>query len=209
MKKLLIGVLLCALLLPSQALAAGAPIAPEPEPDATVLAPLWAAWGKNYENAPDVGGIYGDNGKRIYVLLVNGGTESRKQEILGMVGNADWISFESCKYSYAQLKAVQDAIAPEMNGSSVVQLGIDVKRNRVRIGILKAALESVGEVYMQRYGDMVYAEEADYVIPTDGRGVPNTGGEPGFSWLFAITLGCLCMVLRKKTMSRANDRKTY
>lgn len=174
-----------------------------------MLAPLWAAWGKNYENAPDVGGIYGDNGKRIYVLLVNGGTESRKQEILGMVGNADWISFESCKYSYMQLKAVQDAIAPEMNGSSVVQLGIDVKRNRVRIGILKEALESVGQIYRQRYGDMVYPEEADYVILTDGRGVPDTGGGPGFSGLFAITLGCLCLGLCKRVMGRTKDHKAH
>ncbi len=197
MKKLLLFAILCVLLLPSQALAAKTPGVPEPAPDIAVLEPLLAAWGKNYENAPDVGGIYVDDGKRIYVLLVGGGTEARKQEILGKAGNADWISFESCKYSYVQLKAVQDAILLEMHGSSVVQLGIDVKRNRVTVGILKEALESVGQSYKQRYGDMVYPEEADYVIPTDGTGIPNTGGGPSFFWLFAISLGCLCLGLRK------------
>lgn len=61
---------------------------------------LKAAWGENYENAPDVGGMYWDNAnKRMYVLLVDGGSEARKQEIIALVGNADWVGFESCKYS--------------------------------------------------------------------------------------------------------------
>lgn len=206
MRKLLFLALLCIVLLPARVFAVE-DRALEPTAMHASNAPgnLKAAWGANYEKAPDMGGLYWDNdSQRICVLLVNGGTEARKQEVIALVGNADWISFKSCKYSYAQLKAAWEEIGADMiNGNGVVGVGMDEKRNYVTVGILAGTPETVAQGYIQRYGDMVRIEEGAISIPkTDGAkrgpGIPKTGAAATFGWLWPLALGSLCLGIRAK-----------
>ncbi len=143
--------------------------------------------------------------KRMYVLLVDGGPEARKQEIIALVGNADWVGFESCKYSYTRLKAVMDEISADREADrdgNVPACWIDERENCVNISVLKETVETVGQRYKDCYGDMVRVEEGQPIPKTDGKGrvlgIPKTGDAADFGYLPPYCwAACACAFLGK------------
>lgn len=135
MKKRLLSILLCALLLitalPLWTLAATAPTE-ETGGGAVALNELMKVWRaeKNTSSTmgedfypDDVAGLYITKDQKGAVVLVRGATEARKNELRALVQNPRALVFKSAKYSYNELAKTRDKI--DTDGSfELVRWGI-------------------------------------------------------------------------------------
>lgn len=142
------------------------------------LAPALAAFadGEPYENAyelyaswdayPDyLAGVWSTDGSynRLTFGLIENAGEAEKEEILSQVRDKDTVSFaEGCKYSYAELRAVREALDTYLREgeSGAYGMGIDESENRLIVEIdasAPGAAEFMARVAAE-YGDMVEFE---------------------------------------------------
>lgn len=169
MKKRLLSILLCLVLLlaaiPSLA-------APSIEEEARFRAPAISAlqalrenWsntvpsGKTYPD--DVAGLYVTDDYKAAVVLVRGATTARKEEIRALVTNPEVIVFKSAKYSYNELEAIKNEIDTdgtfELVSRSVGELETE---NAVMVEVYYGG-KAAAKMYFKKYGDKVKVTEGD------------------------------------------------
>lgn len=191
MKRAIATVLLITMLigLPAMTLAEGNTPTPINDGVFTATNELTAAWGSQYP--ADVGGLAVNKAQdRLIVLLVNN-TAARQIEIRRLVSVPSALLFYDCKYSYADMSAVQKQIGQRMvsegeqSGVSGVGIGYCSDGSRTSGGFgasgyemrvivhvyTKAAYDRLRKEMAVLYGDIVYVD-----IVT-GINVPMTDGE--------------------------------
>lgn len=166
MKKILGTMISLILLLSFAYVSSGAEIAD----DVWVLYEYWET--KGYPD--DVGGVYYDAASNGLVIILVDADEVRKAEILSMVKSTDGLSFGESKYSYNEMRAVQNEIIQDMSDSNgkIYSVGVGWKTTEDEIGgfgesgkefrvvvtVDKSVFDTYVSTYENRYGDMVYVE---------------------------------------------------
>lgn len=166
---------------------AGAAVAAETAPDElrADAEALFQDWEMNgYPD--DVGGVYCDQDTGGLVILLVNGTDARRQELLALAGNpAAGLAFGESKYSYNQMRAVQDEIAARMGdgdihsvavgwtsaNGQVTGFGDSGKEFRVVVSVDESAYDQYAAAWQAQYGDMIYVETGEApVLLDDARG---------------------------------------
>jgi len=164
---------------------AGAAFAQTPEEVRAGAEALFQDWEMNgYPD--DVGGVYYDQDTGGMVILLVNGTDARRQELLALAGNpATGLAFGESRYSYNQMRAVQDEIAARMGdgdihsvavgwtsaNGEVTGFGDSGKEFRVVVSVDEGAYDQYAAAWQAQYGDMVYVETGKApVLLDDARG---------------------------------------
>ncbi len=199
MKKFFLVILTLALSLSFAVTAlAAAPITIEPMPEdaSFALQELSVLWPNN-AYPDDVGGIVYNNAQGKAIVLLTNNTAARQAEIRRLIKHHTALQFFSCKYSFKQLKAVQDDIAARYgfgdksgiagigigwSGGSAGSPGFGVSgfEHRVVVHIVTTqAYNRLQRELLARYGDIVYAElTSGYSIPQTDEGASDTDAVP-------------------------------
>lgn len=161
-------------------------------PDAQGLFAHWEANG--YPD--DVGGVYYNEASGKLVIMLVGADANRQQEILAMIGDPKSVEFGESKYSHNQMLAVQEEITAQMvAGSGIHAVGVgwasingevkgfggSGKESRVVVTVDKSVYKKYSAEFASRYGDMVYVETGDAVVPLDA-------GVSGNPWLLPAVI---------------------
>lgn len=158
---------LCALLLfcvPAAALAIVG--CPTPFSDAdNILSELKQAWkptlqsGQKYPD--DIAGLYVSDDQKPVVVLVNGATEARKNELRALVSKPDALVFKSARYSYNELYGLMSQITTD-GSFELVYYGVRETEtvNALVVGVYYGD-GNAARAYFSKFGDRVKVEEVD------------------------------------------------
>lgn len=177
------------------ALAEGGTEQPEPAPSASAV--------EVFRTAEDFAGMYLDEAQQFVVCIVNLNA-AREAELKALVPDGKVI-FKSAKYSYAELKKLQEEIAQDKNAPLTVPnalgIGLDERNNVIEITVNIADEAAAKAYYLQKYGDRISLKTTDateYLPQTDGVTSPQTGGVPSHLVAGLFLLGAACAVLAGK-----------
>ncbi len=162
---------------------------------------LFNKWTK--EGYPDdVGGVYYDSDLDKLVFTLVNKTDARMDEIRSLVTDPENLAFDEWKYSYNDLLAVMKDIEREMwdqpNEPVIYGVGIGWttidgevtgfgeggKEFRVVVQVSENVFSELTEKYRDKYGDMVYVEGSQGIVPLDDA-KQSTGYDP---WILAIII---------------------
>ncbi|PWM60082.1 MAG: hypothetical protein DBX63_11565 [Clostridia bacterium] len=176
------------------ALAEGGTEQPEPAPSASAV--------EVFRTAEDFAGMYLDEAQQFVVCIVNLNA-AREAELKALVPDGKVI-FKSAKYSYAELKKLQEEIAQDKNAPLTVPnalgIGLDERNNVIEITVNIADEAAAKAYYLQKYGDRVSLNTTNataYLPQTDGVTPPQTGGAPSY-FAAVLLLGAACAALAGK-----------
>ncbi len=177
------------------ALAEGGTEQPEPAPSASAV--------EVFRTAEDFAGMYLDEAQQFVVCIVNLNA-AREAELKALVPDGKVI-FKSAKYSYAELKKLQEEIAQDKNAPLTVPnalgIGLDERNNVIEITVNIADEAAAKAYYLQKYGDRVSLNTTNataYLPQTDGVTPPQTGGVPSHLVAGLFLLGAACAALAGK-----------
>ncbi|KFE71958.1 hypothetical protein [Hyalangium minutum] len=138
-------------------------------------------------SVPGFGGMYYDEKGRLVVRLVHASAAPAAQRAIAAVFGpeklpAEGMVTEPAARSFAQLKALQERITPDvLSQAGVVLTDVDEKSNRVAIGVERAEVKPSLEKAIERLGvarDAIDIVEVGPIFPTNVQGGwrPITGG---------------------------------
>ena len=179
---------------------------------------LYQAW---YGNLPDyITGVWSTDGSQYnltFGIRADADVKAVKKEILALVKDDKSVSFAVQKYSYNELKAINDELlayfpSPENDADyGLVSMGVYEMENMVQIGILEArkndpvTVAFVKEI-KEKYGDAVRIAYAENYVQTT-IGIDSTIPDPSSPevWFIIAAAVLLCfmgvLVYMKKKQS--------
>lgn len=158
---------------------------------------------------------YGDGDHLTIAVTADEAGEAGKEEILGLIADKDSVTFAYQNYSYAELWAIQQELAPRL-GEETGACAIGVYDMENRVGILIDTANENSEAFinecLEKYGDKIVFEGGDgiRILATDsfnggfdvsvgvGIGAGTAARPPLWPWLicaaallFALMFGLL------------------
>lgn len=159
----------------------------------SALHQAWKDSAGNIVYPEDYAGAYLDENQQAVVCIVNLST-AREDELKALVLNAR-IKFKTAKYSYQELKRIQEEIGQDKNAPLTVPdalgVGLDERNNVIEITVNIADEAAARPYYEEKYGDRI-------TVTTTGAAVylPQTGSVSALlpaAMLLLLGAGCTAL----------------
>ena len=157
----------------------------------------------------DVTGVFYNTETQCLAILLTDNTEARQKAIRESLTDGDTLTFFTGRYSHAELEAVRDVIAADMEngvpGLVSVSYGEEQKDFRVVVKAEKESVAALTEKYAG-YGDLVAVEEGQTAVDTPADVMEAPKERQGLSDWGIIGIAAVVAVLIAVLLTRAIDK---